>query len=63
MDGEKEKNIVFEGEDFKNQEKLIEYITSHKLKDKLANMVEDKWMSVEENIKVKRERKFKCEDT
>jgi len=61
--GEKEKNIVFEGEDFKNQEKLIEYITSHKLKDKLANMVEDKWMSVEENIKVKRERKFKCEDT
>lgn len=56
--GEKEKNIVFDGKEFSNREKLVEYITDNKLQDKLTQMVGEKWNAVEENIKAKREKKF-----
>jgi hypothetical protein len=56
--GEKEKNIVFDGKEFFNREKLVEHITENKLKDQLTRMVGEKWHSVEKNIKAKREKKF-----
>jgi recombination protein RecA len=56
--GEKTKKVKFDNQEFDSYDKLVKYIEENKLQSILIDMVEAKWNSIEEAIKVNRERKF-----
>jgi len=55
--GPEVKKLVWDDTEFSRND-LITHIEKNGLEDELANMVEEEWLNIEENIKPNRKRKF-----